>query len=983
MKGNKNNSESIGCLEIVLGGIVLCTLPYSLVILIPLSIICYVIYLCNNTFRKTKSNKDLLEIGNTKFEINKNATESKQITSKDSLKRNIHIIENTKQSNKWKDELGVVYSKDKTILESYSPNINCKEYKILDSCKIIKSFSFYAESDRDFSECLEVIRYGNNLRTITLPYSLEFVEENAFDGCDMLQAIIIPKGMMAYFKKLLPQYKDILVEQSNKDVFLSTEVYKEDLLNAWEDEYGVKYSPDKKRLLKAPTGIILERLVIKEGTLVICDSALQKCKIKELILPLSLCKIGSLALTNNSEIKHLIIPQNVFYFGTSNFIGGCSSLKNIIIKTDSLILERGLLYSDDYKIVYSFIPKESIEHIKIDDRVEIIATCCFWSISELSTIILPSGLRTIGASAFYGCSNLTGIEIPHKVKEIGSRAFAKSGIKNIICHSETFIIDSNILYDKIKENLLFCFSDNEIISISSNVKYIGKSAFEGNNKLKFIKLPIGLERIGDDAFYGCKSLDNIVIPHSVTYIGESALGYCPIEEIIIPKSVVCIGKDCFYFCGKLKKIVIESDINSIEGIITCAGLYNGSNIEIKYPTNCFTRFESCIFNREKTILFYCGNIAEAKIPWTVNRIGQGAFSCNRTIKKITIPTNVKSIGKYAFMTSSIEEVKFCSKDIDIEEYAFSICHRLKRIIVPVGTKKYFDSKLFDYTNLIIEEFEDSLYIESGTNYAKAIKECVELSFEWIKQYANHNSCNIQLINRGIECLTDEVELNQYIYSYGNMHYAKICDAISYLPLALWNKKLHIIDWGCGQGIASLAFLLKRKTFSATITLIEPSLLALKRAALNIKCAHSNNPNGIFRIKTLHKDFDSLVSTELYSNNETCKIHFFSNVLDIGEGYSLNRLIALIKSTQKGLNYFVCVSPFQNEEKKHRIDYFVSAFMNNDNFILRYSVDTRRENKVWMCNTLYKGHFPGDYCTGLCDSCEKKWTRIIRVFSVNL
>ena len=216
-----------------------------------------------------------------------------------------------------------------------------------------------------------------------------------------------------------------------------------------------------------------------------------------------------------------------------------------------------------------------------------------------------------------------------------------------------------------------------------------------------------------------------------------------------------------------------------------------------------------------------------------------------------------------------------------------------------------------------------------------------------------------------------------------MHYAKICDAISYLPLALWNKKLHIIDWGCGQGIASLAFLLKRKTFSATITMIEPSLLALKRAALNIKCAHSNNPDGIFRIKTLHKDFDSLVSTELYSNNETCKIHFFSNVLDIGEGYSLNRLIALIKSTQKGLNYFVCVSPFQNEEKKHRIDYFVSAFMNNDNFILRYSVDTRREDKVWMCNTLYKGHFPGDYCTGLCDSCEKKWTRIIRVFSVNL
>ena len=52
---------------------------------------------------------------------------------------------------------------------------------------------------------------------------------------------------------------------------LSTEVTKEDLANAWTDEYGVKYSTDRKRLLKAPSKIV--HYSVKAGTKVICDEA--------------------------------------------------------------------------------------------------------------------------------------------------------------------------------------------------------------------------------------------------------------------------------------------------------------------------------------------------------------------------------------------------------------------------------------------------------------------------------------------------------------------------------------------------------------------------------------------------------------------------------------------------------------------------------------------------------------------------------------
>ena len=65
---------------------------------------------------------------------------------------------------------------------------------------------------------------------------------------------------------------NITVEVAEK---YSTEVSKEDLANAWVDEYGVKYSADRKRLLWAPHNI--HSYNILKGTKAICDRAFIGC----------------------------------------------------------------------------------------------------------------------------------------------------------------------------------------------------------------------------------------------------------------------------------------------------------------------------------------------------------------------------------------------------------------------------------------------------------------------------------------------------------------------------------------------------------------------------------------------------------------------------------------------------------------------------------------------------------------------------------
>ena len=60
------------------------------------------------------------------------------------------------------------------------------------------------------------------------------------------------------------------------------------------------------------------------------------------------------------------------------------------------------------------------------------------------------------------------------------------------------------------------------------------------------------------------------------------------------------------------------------------------------------------------------------------------------------------------------------------------------------------------------------------------------------------------LGRGVKVLETENELIAYMYSYGMMHYVKILEAVKELPENQLSEKLEIIDWACGQGIASMA-----------------------------------------------------------------------------------------------------------------------------------------------------------------------------------
>ena len=135
-----------------------------------------------------------------------------------------------------------------------------------------------------------------------------------------------------------PKEKEI--QKPKEEEVWSTEVTKEDLENAVEDEFGVKYSKDWKRLLRAPRSLS-GKYSIRKGVKVIGNWAFGCCKtLTNINIPNSVTTIGDSAFDFCDSLTSINIPNSVTTIGDSAF-EDCSSLVNINIPNSFTTIGRG------------------------------------------------------------------------------------------------------------------------------------------------------------------------------------------------------------------------------------------------------------------------------------------------------------------------------------------------------------------------------------------------------------------------------------------------------------------------------------------------------------------------------------------------------------------------------------------------------------------------------------------------------------------
>ena len=446
---------------------------------------------------------------------------------------------------------------------------------------------------------------------------------------------------------------------------INTEVTEEDKKDAWTDEFGVMYSKDGKKLIGYTISLENINYKVKEGVIIICDRALQCCKVRSIFLPDSVKAIGAVAFANNVNLVKCNIPPHTRFIKDNNPWGGCFNLLKLDCDSPWYTIKDSLLYSSDFKIVYSIISWSN--EVTISKKTRKVAANAFWSYRKSGIVITKinlSNIEHIGNQAFYGCASLRSVIIPDSVTNIGNKAFSD-------CKS-----------------------------------------------LQSVTIPDSVTSISDSAFSGCSSLQSVTIPDSVTSIGRRAFSKCSsLQSVTIPDSVTSIGAGAFSGCSSLHSFTIPDSVTSINGnpFFSCpARIINYSKHFVIVENNLYTsdkrKLISYLSKENHFIIpdsvtsigamafFACSSLQSVAIPGSVTSIGTGAFTWCSSLQSVTIPGSVASIGNVAFWgCSSLQSVTIPDSVTSIGNEAFSHCSSLQSVIIPdsvtsIGNKAFSDCK---------------------------------------------------------------------------------------------------------------------------------------------------------------------------------------------------------------------------------------------------------------------------------------------------
>ena len=268
----------------------------------------------------------------------------------------------------------------------------------------------------------------------------------------------------------------------------------------------------------------------------------------EFTVPDQITQIGSGAFGGCTALKEFRLPKN-FTAEKFDFLGGCSSLTEATVPKGVVNLDgafAGWTLLKEVQIPDSvqsmdgtFRECTSLERCVVPQGVKALKGT-FFRCTSLKEVVLLEGLEEINYlkgvfvsyPAFYRCEALSSIELPSTLKTVGEECFW--GCKSL-----------------------------KSIKIPDGVTSLGKSVFRYCTSLTEVKLPASLTEISEYAFSECTSLKSIQIPDGVTSIGWYAFARCTaLTSVTLPANLTQLIINAFEGCTALEFVDIPENASS-------------------------------------------------------------------------------------------------------------------------------------------------------------------------------------------------------------------------------------------------------------------------------------------------------------------------------------------------------------------------------------------------------------------------------------
>ena len=301
----------------------------------------------------------------------------------------------------------------------------------------------------------------------------------------------------------------------------------------------------------------------------------------------------------------------VFSVDANGVLTGVSGLSGSDITVEIPSEVNGITVTEIGKDVFK--DNKNVGRLIIPDSVTKLGYRMCSGCTALSEVRLPAGLTVIPDEAFDGCSSLRTVNFPDTLKEIRSDAFCGTDLTEFIAP------------DSLTNVWSYAFKDCAALSAVElkNVRSVGDGAFESCTALRSIRLSDKMTELSDHIFDGCSSLADIDMPDKPIAVSFSVFnGTAYYNEpsnwengvLYVDGYLIAVSKD---FAPLTEYTVKDGTIVIADDAFSGVG-YSSKLKKMTLPTGLY-RIGKYAFSK----LF---SLTEINIPDTVRSIGYGAFS---------------------------------------------------------------------------------------------------------------------------------------------------------------------------------------------------------------------------------------------------------------------------------------------------------------------------------------------------------------------
>lgn len=355
-------------------------------------------------------------------------------------------------------------------------------------------------------------------------------------------------------------------------------------------------------------------------------------------------QIGKLSFVDCPELTSVVLPEGITIIDDMAFFY-CKGLKSVNIP-ESVRIVGSETFEDCSALEYVETP--SIEQWCRTTFRDYVGNPLYHAGTlivngtEITDLIIPSGVTSVSANSFAGFTHLKTLHIEDGVTDIGSNAFYNCAAleevsigKDILSSGPFAFYGCNSLA-KVSISDLNVWCDINFSNATSNPLGFAGHLFIGDNEVTDIVLPENVGHVADYAFYKCVSLKTVSLPSSMDWIGEMAFYGCSnLESINLPKGLLLSGTWTFALCTSLT-----------DAVISCSNL----------PAYTF---------------YGCESLENVSLPSTLAGIGNAAFASCTSLGEIALPASLKTIGANAFYETALVNVVIPSGTIGSSAFAES------------------------------------------------------------------------------------------------------------------------------------------------------------------------------------------------------------------------------------------------------------------------------------------------------------------------